>query len=44
MQQFEAELREQIAKEIEAYVIEKENALGMQMIAARIARGNDANL
>lgn len=37
----EQELREQIAKDIEAYEIGKENALGMRMIAAEIARGQN---
>lgn len=35
----EQELREQIAKEIEAYEVTKENGIGMQMIAIKIARG-----
>jgi len=33
------ELREQIAKEIEAQVIINDNAVGMRMESARIARG-----
>ena len=35
----ESVLREQIAKEIEAFEITSENAKGMQIIAAKIARG-----
>ena len=33
------ELREQIAQEIEAIKVTSENALGIQIIAAKIARG-----
>lgn len=33
------ELREQIAQEIEAIEVTSENALGIQIIAAKIARG-----
>jgi hypothetical protein len=38
----EQEIREQIAKEIEAIEIRTsiENALGMKIMAAKIARGN----
>jgi hypothetical protein len=38
----EQEIREQIAKEIEAIEIRPsiENALGMKIMAAKIARGN----
>ena len=35
----EQELRETIAQEIEAVEVTSENALGMQIIAAKIARG-----
>jgi hypothetical protein len=35
----EKELREQIAKQIEAIPITVENAIGLQIIAAKIARG-----
>lgn len=40
----EQELREKIAKEIEAIDIEnsKTNGLGMKILAAKIARGTDA--
>ena len=35
----EQELRETIAQEIEVVEVTSENALGMQIIAAKIARG-----
>jgi hypothetical protein len=39
----EKQIREQIAKEIEAIDIEasKTNAIGMKILAARVARGNN---
>jgi hypothetical protein len=35
----ETKIREKIAQEIEAVDVTSENALGMQIIAAKIARG-----
>lgn len=32
-------VREQIASDIEAIVVDKENAVGMKMLAANVARG-----
>ena len=37
----EQELREQIAQQIEAFKITSENAVGMQIISAAIARGKN---
>jgi len=37
----EQELREQIAQEIEAVEVTSENGMGMQIIAAKIARGQN---
>jgi hypothetical protein len=37
----EAEIREQIAKDIEAFKVTSENALDVQMITAAIARGKN---